>query len=530
MKTYVMALDQGTTSSRAIVFDRKGGIAGRAHQEFNQIFPKPGWVEHNPEEIWNSQKNVAMKAMRDAGVGSDQIASIGITNQRETTILWDRKSGRHVYNAIVWQCRRTSEICKSLELSGKGEIIRKKTGLLLDAYFSATKIKWILDSVPGLRERAEKGDICFGTVDSWLIFKLTGEHRTDITNASRTMLLNIRTGKWDSELLDIFGIPEKMLPEIRPSSCLFGKTLPNIFGRSIEIGGVAGDQQASLFGQACFRTGSAKNTYGTGCFMLVNTGRKPEFSNNRLLTTVAWEIGKDVMRQSLQKHGVSSVLFPRASGRSPGTAPGKADAFSKDTEYALEGSVFTGGAVVKWLRDSLKIIRTAAESEKLAMKVPDTGGVYFVPAFVGLGAPYWDPDARGSIFGMTRGTSAGHLARAALESIAFQSRDLVACLQQDIGHKINSLKVDGGASTNNFLMQFQSDILGIPVVRSAIAETTALGAAYLAGLNCGYWDDKRDIEKNWKADRIFKPKMTSYERETRIAEWKKAVQSARSFK
>jgi len=493
MKTYVMALDQGTTSSRAIIFDRKGGIAGRAHQEFGQIFPKPGWVEHNPEEIWTSQKTVALKAMRAAGVGSGQIAAIGITNQRETTILWDRKSGRPVYNAIVWQCRRTSEICKSLELSGKGEVIRKKTGLLLDAYFSATKIKWILDKVPGLRKKAEKGDICFGTVDSWLIFKLTGEHRTDITNASRTMLLNIRTGKWDRELLDIFGIPEKILPEIRPSSCLFGKTLADIFGKSIDIGGVAGDQQASLFGQACFRTGSAKNTYGTGCFMLVNTGTKPEFSDNRLLTTVAWDIGKD-------------------------------------TEYALEGSVFTGGAVVKWLRDSLKIIRTAAESEKLAMKVPDTGGVYFVPAFVGLGAPYWDPDARGSIFGVTRGTNAEHLARAALESIAFQSYDLIACLEQDIGHKINSLKVDGGASTNNFLMQFQADILGIPVVRSAIAETTALGAAYLAGLNCGYWDDKGDIEKNWKADKIFRPKMGGYERETRIAEWKKAVQSARSFK
>ncbi len=493
MKTYVMALDQGTTSSRAIIFDRKGGIAGRAQQEFRQIFPKPGWVEHDAGEIWTSQRNVAMHAMKDAKISASQIATVGITNQRETTILWDRKSGKPLCNAIVWQCRRTSDICKSLEASGKGEIIRKKTGLLLDAYFSATKIKWMLDNVTGLRKRAEKGDICFGTVDSWLIFKLTGRHATDITNASRTMLMNIRTGRWDNELLEIFGIPEKILPEILPSSCSYGKTRREIFGAEIEIGGVAGDQQASLFGQACFKMGAAKNTYGTGCFMLVNTGRKPIFSSNRLLTTVSWNIGND-------------------------------------TEYALEGSVFAGGAVVKWLRDSLKIIKTAPESEKLALKVRDTGGVYFVPAFVGLGAPYWDSDVRGSVFGITRGTSAEHIARAALESIAFQSRDLIACLQQDIGHKISSLKVDGGASTNNFLMQFQADILGIPVVRSHIAETTALGAAYLAGLNCNYWDNRLDIGKNWKADKVFRPKMSRYERENRIAEWKKAVQSARSFK
>ena len=493
MKTYIMALDQGTTSSRAIIFDKTGKPLSSAHKEFRQIFPKPGWVEHDPLEIWESQKSVACRAILKSGIKPEQIASIGITNQRETTILWDRKTGRPVYNAIVWQCRRTSDICKSIEADGKGEIIRRKTGLLLDAYFSATKIKWILDKVPGLRKRAENGEICFGTVDSWILFKLTGEHLTDVSNASRTMLLNIKTGKWDRELLEIFRVPEKILPGIKPSSGFFGKTKKEIFGKEIHVGGIAGDQQAALFGQACFEIGSAKNTYGTGCFMLVNTGKKPVFSENHLLTTIAWDIGDGL-------------------------------------EYALEGSVFTGGEVIKWLRDSLKIMRTSAESEDMAKRVSDNGGVYFVPAFVGLGAPYWDPDVRGTVFGITSGTSPANIARAALESIAFQSRDLVECLQEDMGTKIKSLKVDGGACVNNFLMQFQSDILGIPLVRTAVPETTALGAAYLAGLSCGYWKSRNDIRNNWRADKTFKPKIASYEREVRISKWKKAVETAREFK
>lgn len=493
MKTYIMALDQGTTSSRAIIFDKSGKPVSSAHKEFRQIFPKPGWVEHDPLEIWESQKSVACRAIRKAGIKPEQIASIGITNQRETTVLWDRKTGKPVHNAIVWQCRRTSDICKSIEADGKGEIIRRKTGLLLDAYFSATKIKWILDKVPGLRKRAEAGEICFGTVDSWLLFNLTGEHLTDVSNASRTMLLNIKTGRWDRELLDIFSVPEKILPGIKPSSGYFGKTKREIFGKEIHVGGVVGDQQSALFGQACFESGSAKNTYGTGCFMLVNTGKKPVFSENHLLTTIAWDIGDGM-------------------------------------EYALEGSVFTGGGVIKWLRDSLKLMKSAAESEDMAERVSDNGGVCFVPAFAGLGAPYWDPDVRGTVFGITSGTSPDNIVRAALESIAFQSRDLVECLQEDLGGKINSLKVDGGACGNNFLMQFQADILGIPVVRTAVPETTALGVAYLAGLSCGYWKNKKDIRKNWCADKTFKPEIASYERELRISKWKKAVETAREFK
>ncbi len=492
MKTFILALDQGTTSSRAIIFDRHGKAISSAHKEFRQIFPRPGWVEHDPVEIWESQKEVALRAVRKAGLKSGQIESIGITNQRETTILWDRKTGNPVHNAIVWQCRRTADICKALYADGKGEVIRDKTGLILDAYFSATKIKWILDRMPGLRARAERGEICFGTVDSWLLFNLTGKHFTDVTNASRTMLFNILTGKWDNELLNIFGVPEKILPEVKPSSGFFANTRKEIFGFEIPVGGVAGDQQASLFGQACFSSFSAKNTYGTGCFMLVNTGRKPVFSENRVLTTIAWDIGDGM-------------------------------------EYALEGSVFTGGAVIKWLRDSLKILKVAADSEKMAKQVSDTGGVYFVPAFSGLGAPYWAPEVRGSIFGITGGTTPEHIARAALESIAFQSRDLIGCIQGDIGRKIKSLKVDGGASVNNFLMQYQADILGIPVVRSAVPETTALGAAYFAGLSCGYWESKKDIEKNWRSDSIFKPSISSYERESRMTMWKKAVKTASEF-
>lgn len=492
MKQYILALDQGTTSSRAIIFDKKGRVISSCQKEFTQIFPKPGWVEHDPMEIWQTQRDMALSAMKKASVKPEEIASIGITNQRETTILWERETGKPVYNAIVWQCRRTADICGKLEKKGYGPTIRRKTGLLLDAYFSGTKIKWLLDNVPGLRKRANKGDICFGTVDSWLLYNLTGKHSTDVTNASRTLLLNIRTGAWDKELLAIFGIPEKMLPAVKPSSYFFGKTKKEIFGKEITVGGVAGDQQASLFGQACFNMGSAKNTYGTGCFALVNVGKKFVLSKHKLLTTIAWDVGDGI-------------------------------------EYALEGSVFIGGAVVKWLRDKQKMIKTANASETMALSVPDTGGVYFVPAFVGLGAPYWDSNARGAIVGLTRGTTVAHLVRAALESVAFQSRDLISAIEEDIGHKVQTLKVDGGATVNKFLMQFQADILGIPVVCSAIPETTALGAAYLAGLQCGYWKNKEEIRDNWRMRSKFSPRMNSKKRRELLGNWKRAVSAARHF-
>lgn len=492
MKQYILALDQGTTSSRAIIFDKKGKVISNCQKEFTQIFPKPGWVEHNPMEIWQTQKDMAVAAMKKASIKPKEIASIGITNQRETTILWERETGKPVYNAIVWQCRRTADICKRLEKKGYGPIIRRKTGLLLDAYFSGTKVKWLLDNVPGLRKRANKGDICFGTVDSWLLYNLTGKHATDVTNASRTLLLNIRNGAWDKELLGIFGIPEKMLPVVKPSSYFFGKTKKEIFGREIPVGGIAGDQQASLFGQACFNTGSAKNTYGTGCFALVNIGKKFVISKHKLLTTIAWDVGDGI-------------------------------------EYALEGSVFIGGAVVKWLRDEQKMLKKAGDSEKMAFSVPNTGGVYFVPAFVGLGAPYWDSSARGAIVGLTRGSSAAHVVRAALESIAFQSRDLIVAVEEDIGHKVQTLKVDGGATVNKFLMQFQADILEIPVVCSAIPETTALGAAYLAGLQCGYWKNKEEIRDNWHMRSKFSPHMAGEKRRALLGNWKRAVSAIRHF-
>jgi glycerol kinase len=493
MENYVLALDQGTTSSRAIIFDRTGKIIASEQKEFSQIFPRPGWVEHDPIEIWECLRLAAGEVLVKASVTPDQIVSIGITNQRETTVLWERDTGKPVCNAIVWQCRRTAEICKHLKRKGYAAVVRKKTGLLLDPYFSGTKIKWLLENVPDLRTRAEKGEICFGTVDSWILFNLTGEHLTDPTNASRTLLFNINNGKWDDELLAIFDVPYVMLPEVRPSCADFGRTRKEIFGKAIPVGGMAGDQQASLFGQACFEPGSAKNTYGTGCFMLVNTGKKPVVSKHRLLTTVAWDLGDGM-------------------------------------EYALEGSVFVGGAVIKWLRDQQKILDTAEHSEELALSVPDTGGVYFVPAFVGLGAPYWDPNVRGTIVGITRGTSRAHITRAALESIAFQSRDLIEALEEDVGHRLDFLKVDGGASSNSFLMQFQADILGIPVIRSAIAETTALGAAYLAGLNCGYWKSKKDIEKNWKMDKSFQPSLAATKKQIMLSNWKRAVEAARQFK
>jgi len=491
-KTYVLALDQGTTSSRAIVFGRSGEILAASQKEFTQIFPQPGWVEHDPLEIWDTQRSVAAEAMEKASVSPDQIEAIGITNQRETVVLWERDTGKPVHNAIVWQCRRTAHICEELEKKGAEDIFRKKTGLCLDPYFSGTKIKWLLDNVPGLRENADKGKICFGTIDSWLIFNLTGEHLTDVTNASRTLLFNIHKGEWDKELLDILGVPRKILPEVRPSSGSFGLTGKDMFGRRIPVCGVAGDQQAALFGQACFEVGSAKNTYGTGCFVLINTGKEPVESKHKLLTTVAWDLGDGM-------------------------------------EYTLEGSVFIAGAVIKWLRDKQKLLKTAAHSEEMALSVPDAGGVYFVPAFVGLGAPYWDSAARGTIVGITRGTTQAHIARAALESIAFQSRDLIEALEEDTGRKLDSLKVDGGASVNSFLMQFQADLLGIPVIRSAIPETTALGAAYLAGLHCGYWQSKDDIANNWREGESFRPELDPEKRDIMLKNWKRAVKATRHF-
>ncbi|MEI6054663.1 MAG: glycerol kinase GlpK [Lentisphaerota bacterium] len=493
MDKYILALDQGTTSSRAIVFNKKGQIVATVQKEFEQYFPKPGWVEHDAEEIWQSQLEVTREAIKEAGIVPSQIVSIGITNQRETTVIWDRKTGKPVYNAIVWQCRRTSEMCKVLEETGVKNIIKDKTGLLLDAYFSGTKVKWLLDNVPGLNERAQKGDVCFGTIDSWLLYKLTGKHATEPSNASRTLLFNIITGKWDDELLAIFGVPKAILPEVQPSSSLFGKTKKEFFGEEIAVTGIAGDQQAALFGQACFNVGDCKNTYGTGCFALLNTGKKPAFSKNNLITTVAWDLGDGL-------------------------------------EYAVEGSVFIAGALIKWLRDQVGLIQTASETDALAKSVEDTAGVYVVPAFVGLGAPYWDSDARGSILGITRGSSKAHIVRAALESIAFLSRDLIEALQEDSGKRIASLKVDGGASMNGFLMQFQSDILGIPVIRPKMSETTALGAAYLSGLHSGYWDSKDEIVKNWEIGASFQPNMDIYKRMKLITNWNKAVKTTRTFK
>lgn len=493
MDAFIMALDQGTSSSRAIVFDHAFKPVSSAQREFPQIFPRPGWVEHNPDDIWRSQLEVAREAISRASLKPSQILSIGVTNQRETAILWERATGRPVCNAIVWQCRRTAEICREMASKGLSETIRERTGLLLDPYFSATKFKWMLDESPSLRARAEKGEICAGTVDSWLLFNLTGVHATDPSNASRTMLFNIKSGKWDEELLGIFGIPFAMLPEVRPSKGDFGRTRKELFGEGIMVGGVAGDQQASLFGQGCLSPGQAKNTYGTGCFMLANAGRTPIQSKHRLLSTVAWDLGDGL-------------------------------------EYAIEGSVFTGGEVVKWLRDQLRTIGSSAESESLAMSVKDSGGVMFVPAFTGLGAPYWDPDARGAILGLTRGSSAAQIARAALESVAFQSRELLDCLQADMGMKVESLRVDGGASLNSFLMQFQADMLGIPVELSAVAETTALGAACLAGLHSGFWSGREELSKNWRVSKSFTPAMDAADRESRLAKWRSAVTAVRSFK
>ena len=468
MDKYILALDQGTSSSRAIVFDHEGNIRSTAQMEFTQYFPKPGWVEHNPMEIWSSEAAVIAEAITKMGINGKDIAGIGITNQRETTIVWDAETGAPVYNAIVWQDRRTSAFCDTLR--DKADWIREKTGLIIDAYFSGTKIRWILENVPGAREKAEAGKLRFGTVDSWLVWQLTrGEvHVTDVSNASRTMLFNIHTLEWDQELLDMLGIPRSMMPSVRSSSEVYGHTKTTIFAHAVPIGGIAGDQQAALFGQMCTEPGSVKNTYGTGCFLLMNTGEKPILSRNNLLTTIAWKIGDKV-------------------------------------HYALEGSIFVGGSVVQWLRDGLGIIRSSSEIEALARSVDDNGGVYFVPALTGMGAPYWDQYAHGTICGITRGTTAAHIARAALEGIAFQTMDIVGAMEKDAGVPLSELKVDGGASRNNLMMQFQADVLDSSVIRPKVTETTAMGACYLAGLAVGFWSSLDEIKAQWQAERVFTP-------------------------
>ena len=489
-KSYIMALDQGTTSSRAIVFDRAGATVAIAQKEFAQHYPQPGWVEHDPQEIWTTQREVVRAAIRNAGLSCSQLSAIGITNQRETTILWDRRTGEPISNAVVWQCRRSTSICESLLAAGHGTLILNRTGLVVDAYFSGTKIKWLLDNTPGARVRAERGDLAFGTVDSWLLWNLTdgAVHATDVTNAARTMLFDIHQLCWDREILDLLEIPESLLPEVRPSSGMFGETGGDHFdGVRIPICGVAGDQHAALFGQAAFEPGMTKNTYGTGCFILVNTGDEAVASTNRLLTTPAWSV-----------------------------EPGRAT-------YAMEGSVFVAGAAVQWLRDSMKVISNAGESEHFATQIDSTDGVYVVPAFVGLGAPYWDSHARGGVLGLTARTGRNHLIRATLESIAYQTRDVIEAVRADRAAELAVVRVDGGASGNNFLMQFQADMLGMPVERPQNTETTALGAAYLAGLHVGYWADMSELASLWMLDRRFEPKMSKERRDHLYAGWKKAV-------
>ncbi|MCI7514798.1 MAG: glycerol kinase GlpK [Bacteroidales bacterium] len=488
MDQYILALDQGTSSSRAIVFDRKGTPVAVSQKEFTQYFPQPGWVEHNPMEIWSSQASVIAEAISSIGINGKNLAAIGITNQRETTIVWDAKTGAPVYNAIVWQDRRTSEYCDSLKDQGLTDFIRSKTGLIIDAYFSATKIRWILENVPGARSRAEAGELRFGTVDSWLVWMLTGGdvHVTDVSNASRTMLFNIHSLKWDEELLDLFGIPSSMMPQVKSSSEIYGHTRTTLFAHKVPVAGIAGDQQAALFGQMCIEPGSVKNTYGTGCFLLMNSGTKPILSKNSLLTTIAWKIGDTV-------------------------------------NYALEGSIFVAGSVVQWLRDGLGIINSSSEVEALAASVPDNGGVYFVPALTGLGAPYWDQYAKGCISGLTRGTTAAHIARAALEGIAFQTMDIVEAMKRDAGVDLKELKVDGGASRNNLLMQFQANVLSTNVIRPKVTETTALGAAYLAGLAVGYWESIEAVKQQWQEDVLFSPTISSDEAAALKDAWKEAV-------
>ena len=488
MAKYVMALDAGTTSNRCILFNEKGEICSVAQKEFTQYFPKPGWVEHDPEEIWSTQYAVALEAMHKLNITADQVAAIGITNQRETTIVWDKTTGEPVYNAIVWQCRRTSEYCDSLKEKGLSDKFREKTGLLIDAYFSGTKVKWILDNVEGARERAEAGDLLFGTVVTWMIWKLTKGrvHVTDYSNASRTMLFNIKDLKWDDEILAELDIPKSMLPEAKPSSCIYGSTEASLFGVEIPIGGAAGDQQSALFGQTCFTPGEAKCTYGTGAFLLMNTGTEPVYSDNGLVTTIAWGLDGEV-------------------------------------NYALEGSIFVAGAAIQWLRDEMRLVDSSPDSEYMATKVDDTNGCYVVPAFTGLGAPYWDQYARGTIVGITRGVNKYHVIRATLESLAYQVSDVLTAMEADSGIRLATLKVDGGASANNFLMQFQADMLGANVNRPRCVETTAMGAAYLAGLAVGYWADKEDVLANWESDRVFVEKIEAEEREEKLDGWHKAV-------
>jgi glycerol kinase len=494
MASVILALDQGTTSSRAIIFDHDGSIRAVAQKEFRQIFPQTGWVEHDAREIWETQLDVAREALATAKVKASDVAALGITNQRETTLVWDRKTGEPIHNAIVWQDRRTSKFCDELKAAGHAGLIQKKTGLVIDAYFSGSKLRWLLDHVPGARQRAERGELAFGTIDSWLVWQLTGgkHHVTDASNASRTMLYNLHTGDWDDELLKVLGVPRAVLPEVKSCSEVYAETAAGIFDSPMKIAGIAGDQQAALFGQNCFELGMAKNTYGTGCFMLMNIGNEPTPSKHQLLTTVAWREGGS-------------------------------------TDFALEGSVFIGGAVVQWLRDGLGIIKSSAEVEALAASVPDCGGVYLVPAFAGLGAPYWDQYARGTMMGITRGTTAGHIARAALEGIAFQVADVLEVMKQDSGVAMAELRVDGGASANDALMQFQADILQVPVVRPKVIETTALGAAYLAGLATGFWKNHDDVTRAWQTDRVFAPQKSADEAAHRRSRWKEALQRSRDW-
>ena len=494
MKQYIMALDSGTTSNRCILFDREGNMCSVAQKEFTQFFPQPGWVEHDANEIWQTQLSVAREAMRKIGATYDEIAAIGITNQRETTIVWDKATGQPICHAIVWQCRRTAEYSDQLVEKGLTDSFREKTGLVIDPYFSATKLRWILENVEGARERAERGELLFGTVDTWLMYKLSKGriHVTDYSNASRTMLFNINTLKWDEDILQELDIPAAMLPEVRPSSCIYGVSDPEFFGGEIPIAGAAGDQQAALFGQTCFNEGEAKNTYGTGCFMLMNTGEKPVFSENGLLTTIAWGLDGKV-------------------------------------NYALEGSVYVAGAAIQWLRDELKLIDGSPDSEYFATRVNDTAGCYVVPAFTGLGAPHWDPYARGAIMGLTRGVNKYHLIRATLESLAFQTNDVLHAMELDSGIRLDSLKVDGGASMNNFLMQFQADVMNAPVHRPACVETTAMGASYLAGLAVGFWADKEDVKRQWRREREFLPERDDEWRKTEIDGWNKAVAATKGW-
>jgi glycerol kinase len=496
MEKYILSLDQGTTSSRAILFNKNGEIVHTSQKEFTQHFPKPGWVEHNANEIWGSILSVIATVLSESNVKPDQVEGIGITNQRETTVVWDKDTGTPIYHAIVWQSRQTSDICEELSSNGHNDTFRDKTGLLIDAYFSGTKVKWILDHVDGAREKAENGQLLFGTIDTWLIWKMSGgkAHVTDYSNASRTLMYNIHNLEWDKELLDILRVPVSMLPEVRPSSEVYAKTVPHhFFGQEIPIAGAAGDQQAALFGQACFEKGMGKNTYGTGCFMLMNTGDKAVKSDNGLLTTLAWGIDGKV-------------------------------------EYALEGSIFVAGSAIQWLRDGLRMLKDAQDSQRYAEKVKSADGVYVVPAFVGLGTPYWDSDVRGAVFGLTRGTSKEHFVRATLESLAYQTKDVLTAMEADSGIALKKLRVDGGVVKNEFLMQFQSDLLNVPVERPVINETTALGAAYLAGLAVGYWKDREEISKQWNKDNEFAPKMSEDDREKLYSGWKKAVKAAMAFK